>query len=285
MDDSWLAKCVAPPPPLPPFPAPASTPTVPPQQLPFSPASAGQVSMILRHRFPSFLAQEALLKDQARSQETSASDTLNLSSYRLGKTELGNSFLSLLSGKFSQLPNSRMDIAKPQVSNDDKILSGSGCVVPSINIPPLPENHGDNAPENWNELSSFVASRPSVNSASLHNSAQVAGNSYHDMDSIELVSQQSSKPIRGLPTTGRYRQSEQFLPRYHSKSTGNNRFRPLAVDFGWYQKKREKKSENLESDAALPIPIRRPRVISSPPVGRRNVSLCGEKERGDVASV
>ncbi|RWW68135.1 hypothetical protein BHE74_00024356 [Ensete ventricosum] len=193
MDDSWLAKCVAPPPPLPPFPAPASTPTVPPQQLPLSPASAGQVSMILRHRFPSFLAQEALLKDQARSQETSASDTLNLSSYRLGKTELGNSFLSLLSGKFSQLPNSRMDIAKPQVSNDDKILSGSGCVVPSINIPPLPENHGDNAPENWNELSSFVASRPSVNSASLHNSAQVAGNSYHDMDSIELVSQQSSK--------------------------------------------------------------------------------------------
>ncbi|CAL9075201.1 unnamed protein product [Musa textilis] len=184
MDDSWLAKCVAPPPPLPPLPAPTSTPTVPPQQLPLPPASAGQVSMNLRHHFPSFLAQEALLKDQARSQETSAS---------LGKTELGNSFLALLSGKFAQLPNSRMDIAKPQVSNDDKILSGSGCVVPSINIPPLPENHGDNAPGNWNELSSFVASRPSVNSASLHNSAQVAGNSYHDMDSIELVSQQSSK--------------------------------------------------------------------------------------------
>ncbi|KAJ8461757.1 hypothetical protein OPV22_034683 [Ensete ventricosum] len=111
MDDSWLAKCVAPPPPLPPFPAPASTPTVPPQQLPLSPASAGQVSMILRHRFPSFLAQEALLKDQARSQETSASDTLNLSSYRLGKTELGFALNSTRSGWSTS--------TKPPVSNNN----------------------------------------------------------------------------------------------------------------------------------------------------------------------
>ncbi|RRT66603.1 hypothetical protein B296_00026559 [Ensete ventricosum] len=48
------------------------------------------------------------------------------------------------------------------------------------------------------------------------------------------------------------------------------------------KKKREKKGENLESGAALPILIRRPRAISSPRAGRRNVSLCGEKEQGDV---
>ncbi|RWW69275.1 hypothetical protein BHE74_00023142 [Ensete ventricosum] len=48
------------------------------------------------------------------------------------------------------------------------------------------------------------------------------------------------------------------------------------------KKKREKKGENLESGAALPILIRRPWAISSPRAGRRNVSLCGEKEQGDV---
>ncbi|RRT75402.1 hypothetical protein B296_00018390, partial [Ensete ventricosum] len=40
--------------------------------------------------------------------------------------------------------------------------------------------------------------------------------------------------------------------------SGNNQFRPLTGNFRQYQKKREKKRENLESDAALPIPIRHP---------------------------
>ncbi|RWW78881.1 hypothetical protein BHE74_00012881 [Ensete ventricosum] len=65
-------------------------------------------------------------------------------------------------------------------------------------------------------------------------------------------------------------------------SGSNGRFRPSVADFGRYQP-REKKRENLESGAALPIPIRRPRVIFSPRAGRRNVSLCKEKEQGAAA--
>ncbi|RRT83944.1 hypothetical protein B296_00004302 [Ensete ventricosum] len=41
-------------------------------------------------------------------------------------------------------------------------------------------------------------------------------------------------------------------------SGSNGRFRPSVADFGRYQP-REKKRENLESGAGLPIPIRRPR--------------------------
>ncbi|WOL13521.1 hypothetical protein Cni_G22291 [Canna indica] len=207
MDDSWLAKCVPTPsqlPPLPglgPAPAPSATPQAVPLQLPPqvpAPVSAGQLCMNLRQHFHSFVAQEAFAKDQARVQETATISTFNLGSYRLGKKELGNSFLALLSSEFSQFPNSRTDIAKLHVGNDDKVPTSSGCVVPSINIPPLPENHGHAALGNRSELSSFVASRSSINSACvkvpfLHNNVRVAGNSYHDMGYVEQSPQQFSQ--------------------------------------------------------------------------------------------
>ncbi|RZR98590.1 hypothetical protein BHM03_00027977 [Ensete ventricosum] len=53
---------------------------------------------------------------------------------------------------------------------------------------------------------------------------------------------------------------------------------------GERKKKREKK--NLESHCSSPVlsiarTIRHPQAISSPRAGRRNVSPCEEKERGD----
>ncbi|RWW88278.1 hypothetical protein BHE74_00002854 [Ensete ventricosum] len=61
------------------------------------------------------------------------------------------------------------------------------------------------------------------------------------------------KPVLvcGPPTTGWYRRLELFLSRYHSKSTGNNRYRPLVADFGRYQpregERRRGRKKNLES--------------------------------------
>ncbi|RWW11923.1 hypothetical protein GW17_00024433 [Ensete ventricosum] len=68
----------------------------------------------------------------------------------------------------------------------------------------------------------------------------------------------------------------------NTASTG--RYGPVLSLIGtqnarYQAKKREKKRENLESSAALLICC--PRSISSPRAGRRNVSPCGEKERGD----
>ncbi|RWW11244.1 hypothetical protein GW17_00025157 [Ensete ventricosum] len=57
----------------------------------------------------------------------------------------------------------------------------------------------------------------------------------------------------------------------------------VVSSIGAVSKKREKKKRekiNLESDVAL-----RPRAISSPLAGRRNVSPCGEKERCDDIEV
>ncbi|RWW59098.1 hypothetical protein BHE74_00033967 [Ensete ventricosum] len=72
----------------------------------------------------------------------------------------------------------------------------------------------------------------------------------------------------------------------NTASTG--RYGPVLSLIGtqnarYQAKKREKKRENLESSAALLICC--PRSISSPRAGRRNVSPCGEKERGDVAHI
>ncbi|RWW78762.1 hypothetical protein BHE74_00013001, partial [Ensete ventricosum] len=52
----------------------------------------------------------------------------------------------------------------------------------------------------------------------------------------------------------------------------------------WSFKKRDKKRENLESVLLFVLTIRRLRAISSPRTGRRNISLCREKERGDLAN-
>lgn len=136
------------------------------------------------------------MNDHARVQETATVSNLNLG-YRLGKTELGNSFLALLSDEFSHLPHSRMDIAKIHINND-KVLTGTGCVVPSINIPPLPENHGNGSLGNWNEHSSFVGSRTATNPAStkvpfLHNNVRLVGNSHHVRDYVEVAPCQSSQ--------------------------------------------------------------------------------------------
>lgn len=151
--------------------------------------------MNLRHNFHSFIRQEGLVKDQARVQETAANSTFQLG-HNKGKGELGNSFLALLSAEFSQLANSRMDITKLSVGNDDKFLTGNGSVVPSITIPPLPENHRSGALGNWNELSSFVGSRTLINPVSvevpsLPNNPGVASISNNDVDFVELAPDQT----------------------------------------------------------------------------------------------
>lgn len=155
-----------------------------------------QVHKNTRHHFHSFIRQEAVLNDHARVQETAAISNLNLG-YRLGKSELGNSFLALLSDEFSHLPHSRMNTAKIHINNDN-VLTGTGCVVPSINIPPLPENHGNGTLGNWNEHSSFVVSQTATNPAStkvpfLHNNVRLVGNSHHVRDYVEVAPCQSSQ--------------------------------------------------------------------------------------------
>ncbi|XP_042464298.1 uncharacterized protein LOC122047223 isoform X1 [Zingiber officinale] len=199
MDDSWLSKCVDSSPQMSPLLATelGSQAVRSPHltQAP-APASAAQVHKNTKHHFHSFIRQEAVLNDHARVQETAAVSNLNLG-YRLGKTELGNSFLALLSDEFSHLPHSRMDIAKIHINND-KVLTGTGCVVPSINIPPLPENHGNGSLGNWNEHSSFVVSRTATNPAStkvpfLHNNVRLVGDSHHARDYVEVVPCQSSQ--------------------------------------------------------------------------------------------
>ncbi|RWW12254.1 hypothetical protein BHE74_00051638 [Ensete ventricosum] len=69
-------------------------------------------------------------------------------------------------------------------------------------------------------------------------------------------------------------------------SGGNDRFRLSAVNFGRYQsmEKEEKGEEEGEEKGepgvrvALPILIHRLRAMSSPRVGRRNISSRGEKK-------
>ncbi|RWW12405.1 hypothetical protein GW17_00023924 [Ensete ventricosum] len=62
--------------------------------------------------------------------------------------------------------------------------------------------------------------------------------------------------------------------RYHAKSTGNGRCRPLAAAKG------EKRGGKIPG-VLFACAIRCPRAISSPHTGRRKVFPCEEKERGD----
>ncbi|RWW50517.1 hypothetical protein BHE74_00043212 [Ensete ventricosum] len=88
---------------------------------------------------------------------------------------------------------------------------------------------------------------------------------------------------REPPTTGLYCQVTAVSACYHAKSIGNGRFRPLSANFGSISRGREKEEEEEEKSGVLfAHVIRHLRVISSPRMGRRNISPCGEKERDDV---
>ncbi|RZR84481.1 hypothetical protein BHM03_00011354 [Ensete ventricosum] len=83
------------------------------------------------------------------------------------------------------------------------------------------------------------------------------------------------------------------------ESADDESSRPEASDFEHYQpregegRRRRKTRSRVALPLRYPLPVQsiarqqrnRPRAISSPNAGRRNVSPCGEKERGDIVNL
>lgn len=203
MDDAWHVKCgSAWPPPSPMPPATAPTPAVPlppPPPPPMAPqpsqtGSASQVDMNLHQHIRPSIARESFQQDQVIVQEPLVFNTSNLDPCRVGKTELGNSFLALLSGEFSQLPNSR-PLTKLHDNNCGVDVNGASLVAPVASVRTLSENHGNGVTGNGNELSSFVASRSFSSSCRkpplLHNNLQVTASSGHGMETAKQTTHQA----------------------------------------------------------------------------------------------
>ncbi|XP_019704141.1 uncharacterized protein [Elaeis guineensis] len=200
MDDAWHVKCGSA---WPPPPAAALTPSLPlppppmapqPPQLPAM-GSASQVAMNLRQHIHPSIAQESFQQDQVIVQESLVFNSLNLDSCKSGKTELGNSFLALLSGEFSQLPNSRPSLTKLHDNNGGIDVSGASSAAPVASITTMPENHGNDVMGNGNELSSFVASRSFLSTCMkppvLHNNLQVTASPCCGMESAKQTTHQA----------------------------------------------------------------------------------------------
>uniref|UniRef100_A0A1D1XRD8 Histone-lysine N-methyltransferase ATX2 n=1 Tax=Anthurium amnicola TaxID=1678845 RepID=A0A1D1XRD8_9ARAE len=116
MDDAWQIKCGTA---WPPQAAPSASPAQPPPPsmvaasrfLP--PASGIQMDVNLNPKVRPFVSLEANVEDPAFAQEPMSFSSLNTGSCKPSKTEMGNSFLALLSGpsqlfpcEFRQLPKS-----------------------------------------------------------------------------------------------------------------------------------------------------------------------------------
>ncbi|RWW59288.1 hypothetical protein BHE74_00033793 [Ensete ventricosum] len=67
--------------------------------------------------------------------------------------------------------------------------------------------------------------------------------------------QSVSRPVGGPPATGRYRRLGLFPPRYHSKLTGNGRFRPLVADFERYQSKEGEEKPGVRCCSSLALSV------------------------------
>ncbi|XP_072993495.1 uncharacterized protein [Typha latifolia] len=158
MEDAWRAKCGSTWTPQPS--APSSMPPPPPAAMgaQLQPAQdMGQLDMSSCYLFHPFNGQEAILQNRALVQEQMVFNTLNLDYGSSGKTELGNSFLALLSGDYSYFPNSRSSLAKLHVSNVFSV-NNTSCAPPHVSIPPLPENHRNDALGKRTDHSSSIAS-------------------------------------------------------------------------------------------------------------------------------
>ncbi|KAG1327089.1 hypothetical protein COCNU_01G010230 [Cocos nucifera] len=176
-----------------------SLPLPPPLMAPQPPqvpamGSASQVAMNSRQHIHPSIAQESFQQDQVIVQESLVFNSLNLDSCKSGKTELGNSFLALLSGEFSQLPNSR-PLTKLHDNNGGIDVSGASSAAPVASITTMPENHGNDVMGNGNELSSFVASRSFLSTCMrppvLHNNLQVTASPCRGMESAKQTTHQA----------------------------------------------------------------------------------------------
>ncbi|RRT49184.1 hypothetical protein B296_00052562, partial [Ensete ventricosum] len=81
---------------------------------------------------------------------------------------------------------------------------------------------------------------------------------YVDRPLLGGTYQSVSRSVRKPPSIGQYHRLRLFSPRYHLNSIEVDFNHRRSISGGinrWTTKKREKKRENLEPGAALPIPI------------------------------
>nr|CAD1831884.1 unnamed protein product [Ananas comosus var. bracteatus] len=145
-------------------------------------------------RINPFSAPETILEGRAITQEQLFFNTLNFDSSRPNKTELGNSFRTLLSPENYHLPNSRLSLAKLPV-NKGSTVNMSSCTLPITTIPPLAENQRNSTLENIKGLSLLTSSRSlsMLKSSVLQSTLTEAGPSTHGMDCIDVISNQPSR--------------------------------------------------------------------------------------------
>lgn len=153
-----------------------------------------QLGMNPLFRINPFSAPETILEGRAITQEQLFFNTLNFDSSRPNKTELGNSFLTLLSPENYHLPNSRLSLAKLPV-NKGSTVNMTSCTLPITTIPPLAENQRNSTLENIKELSLLASSRSlsMLKSSVLQSTLTEAGPSTHGMDCNDVFSNQPSR--------------------------------------------------------------------------------------------
>ncbi|XP_020265667.1 uncharacterized protein LOC109841184 isoform X2 [Asparagus officinalis] len=160
MEDAWRSKCSStwtPPPSDPP--PPSSTPPPPaPQQFTAS-ISANQVNKNPHQNFHPFVVQGTNLRPAV--QQSLVSHTLDLDFAKSGKTELGNSFLALLSSNPHHLPSEFSQLPKLRAHSGGVMVSSSspGAQITSI---PSPAHVSTSGGPWTSKAPLFVDARPSL---------------------------------------------------------------------------------------------------------------------------